>query len=86
MPLKIVTSSLFWREVIRLLSVVVLVPDILMSLDIKAVEVVIFHESLLLLFVFAVLQPFHDCQLHLHGDVHRQYRLQQVLLQTHTHN
>lgn len=60
----------------------VVVPDILVPLDIQTVEVVIFDESLLLFFVFTVLQALHDCQLHLHGDVDWQHRLQQVLLQT----
>mgnify|MGYP007124644264 CR=1 FL=1 len=60
-------------------------PNILVPLDVKAVEVIVFDESLLLCFVFAVLQALHDRQLHLHGDVDGQHRLQQVLLQTHTH-
>lgn len=69
---------------------VAVVPDIFMPLDIEAFEVVIFDEPLLLFFVFTVLQAFHYCQFHLHGDVDWQHRLQQVLLQiqtdTHTHN
>lgn len=56
-----------------------------MSLDVETVEVVVFDESLLLFFVLAVLQTLHDGQLHLHGDVDRQHRLQQVLLRRHTH-
>lgn len=68
---------------------VAVVPDIFMPLDIEAFEVVIFDEPLLLFFVFTVLQAFHYCQFHLHGDVDWQHRLQQVLLQiqtdTHTH-
>lgn len=58
-----------------------LVPDVFMTFDIEAMEVVVFNQPLLLLLVFAVLQAFHDGQLHLHGDVDRQHRLQQVLLQ-----
>lgn len=66
------------------LRLFVFVPDILVPLDIKTVEVVIFDESLLLFFVLTFLQALHDCQLHLHGDVNRQHRLQQVLLRNHT--
>lgn len=51
-----------------------------MPLDIETVEVVILDEALLLLFVFAVLQALHDGQLHLHGYVDGQHRLQKVLL------
>lgn len=43
------------------LRLFVVVPDILVPLDIKTVEVVIFDESLLLFFVFTVLQALHDC-------------------------
>lgn len=61
-------------------------PDVLVPLDIKTVEVVIFDQSLLFFFVFTVLQALHDCELHLHGDVDWEHRLQQVLLQKkHTH-
>ena len=56
-----------------------------MPLDIEAVEVVVFYESLLRLLVFTFLQTLHDGQLHLHRYVDRQHRLQQVLLCTHTH-
>lgn len=62
------------------MKVTLTVPDVLMPLDIQAVEVVIFDQTLLLCFIFTVLQTFHDGQLHLHGDVDRQHRLQQVLL------
>ena len=61
------------------------IPDVLMSLHIQAVEVVVLYEALLSLLVFAVLQPLHDGQLHLHGDVDREHRLQQALLYAHTH-
>lgn len=47
----------------------VIVPDVLVPLDIKTVEVVIFDQSLLFFFVFTVLQAFHDRKLHLHGNV-----------------
>lgn len=49
------------------------VPDILVSLDVKAVEVVIFHQSLSVFFVFTFLQALQNCQLHLHGDVNWQH-------------
>ena len=60
-------------------------PDVLVPLDVEAVEVVVLHQPLLLLLVLALLQALHDGQLHLHGDVDGQHGQQQALLRTHTH-
>lgn len=58
-------------------------PDVLVSLDVETVEVIVFDQPLLRLFIFAF-TAFHYGQLHLHRNIHRQYRLQQILLK-HTH-
>lgn len=56
------------------------VPDVLVSLHVETVEVVVLDQTLLVLLVLALPKPLHDGQLHLHGDVDRQDRLQEVLL------
>lgn len=53
-------------------------PDVLVPLDVEAVEVVVWHIAP----VATLLEPLNDGQLHAHGDVGRQYGEQQVLLGT----
>lgn len=51
-------------------------PDILVPLDVEAVEVVVGQVAA----VPTLLEPLDDGQLHAHGDVGRQHRQEQVLL------
>lgn len=53
-------------------------PDILVALDIEAVEVVVRH----VVAVTALFEALNDGQLHAHGDVSWEHRKQQVLLGT----
>lgn len=53
-------------------------PDVLVPLDIEAVEVVVRHVAV----VTTLFEALNDGQLHAHGYVGREHRKQQVLLGT----